>query len=161
MDRPAEETVRRRGRGWGEGAVVYHTSLLISASPERPGTPRPFWCERLAHMCHGGGGGGGGQTSRRGRAGQTSVNYGGRKTFTALPRRKASLFFFFLPFLLRAPGDTNTHDARERIYTPVAYTHSLLCPVPRGILKVYVSLLLFPRKDFSLIVCIYIYIYNI
>lgn len=86
-------------------AVVYHASLLISTSSASLHRVR---------TCGGGGSGG----LKLGRVGQTSVNYGGRKTFTALPRRKASLFF---PFLLRVPGDTYTYTYIYTLYVFFLY----------------------------------------
>lgn len=70
---------------------------------------------------------------RRGRVGQTSVNYGGRKTFTALPRRKASLFF--------SPFSSGGYQVTYALRMCVVVVYSLLYTIPRGILKVYVTLL--------------------
>lgn len=89
-------------------AVVYHTSLLISASSGKSSPYLHVWRQRTLD---------GGLEYRwseerevlEWRVGQTSVNYGGRKTFTALPKRKASLFFFFPFFRHGTRWHTHTH----------------------------------------------------
>lgn len=122
------------GRGPACRRVVYHTSLLISASSGK------VFAVLLAHTCVGVGLVGGwlggwtdwrtvrGRWWSKGWVGQTSVNYGGRKTFTALPRREKLLCFFFFWSLLRrslslrVPGDTRTQPPHGYTQPRIVYT---------------------------------------